>query len=370
MFSDITPAKIGFIGLGLIGGSVAKAIRTYFPDYELIAFDKNKETLALAVQENIIDTSCSAIDDNFKGCSYIFLCAPVSYNTACLTQLKSLIDPDCILTDVGSVKEEIHLKIEELGMEEYFIGGHPMVGSEKAGFSFSSDRLVENAYYFITPTKKVSEQSVKDFTNFIEELGALTIILDYKQHDAYTAAISHVPHIMAAELVHIVSNMDTDDGILKQLAAGGFKDITRIASSSPVVWEQISLSNKKNIKELLQKAQNHLGYVIAALDMEDREYLNNYFKQAGEYRDSVPDSAVGLIQKSYEIFIDIPDEPGTIATTTTLLALNHVSIKNIGIIHNREFEEGVLKIMLYDDESAKKATKILRDKNYTVYERK
>ncbi len=104
MFSDITPAKIGFIGLGLIGGSVAKAIRTYFPDYELIAFDKNKETLALAVQENIIDTSCSAIDDNFKGCSYIFLCAPVSYNTACLTQLKSLIDPDCILTDVGSVK--------------------------------------------------------------------------------------------------------------------------------------------------------------------------------------------------------------------------------------------------------------------------
>ena len=78
--------------------------------------------------------------------------------------------------------------------------------------------------------------------------------------------------------------------------------------------------------------------------MEDREYLNNYFKQAGEYRDSVPDSAVGLIQKSYEIFIDIPDEPGTIATTTTLLALNHVSIKNIGIIHNREFEEGVLKI--------------------------
>ena len=94
MFSDITPAKIGFIGLGLIGGSVAKAIRTYFPDYELIAFDKNKETLALAVQENIIDTSCSAIDDNFKGCSYIFLCAPVSYNTACLTQLKSLIDPE------------------------------------------------------------------------------------------------------------------------------------------------------------------------------------------------------------------------------------------------------------------------------------
>ena len=332
---------IGFIGLGLIGGSIAKGIRRVFPNYTLIGMDENPDTIKSALEDGIIDSIATDCKTDFAECNYVFLCAPVQYNVMYLKDL-----------------------------EEYFIGGHPMVGSEKAGFSFSSDRLVENAYYFITPTKKVSEQRVKDFTNFIEELGALTIILDYKQHDAYTAAISHVPHIVAAELVHIVSNMDTDDGILKQLAAGGFKDITRIASSSPVVWEQISLSNKKNIKELLQKAQNHLGYVIAALDMEDREYLNNYFKQAGEYRDSVPDSAVGLIQKSYEIFIDIPDEPGTIATTTTLLALNHVSIKNIGIIHNREFEEGVLKIMLYDDESAKKATKILRDKNYTVYERK
>ena len=362
--------QIGFIGLGLIGGSIAKGIRRVFPNYTLIGMDENPDTIKSALEDGIIDSIATDCKTDFAECNYVFLCAPVQYNVMYLKDLKGSINENCILTDVGSVKEEIHLKIEELGMEEYFIGGHPMVGSEKAGFSFSSDRLVENAYYFITPTKKVSEQRVKDFTNFIEELGALTIILDYKQHDAYTAAISHVPHIMAAELVHIVSNMDTDDGILKQLAAGGFKDITRIASSSPVVWEQISLSNKKNIKELLQKAQNHLGYVIAALDMEDREYLNNYFKQAGEYRDSVPDSAVGLIQKSYEIFIDIPDEPGTIATTTTLLALNHVSIKNIGIIHNREFEEGVLKIMLYDDESAKKATKILRDKNYTVYERK
>ena len=361
---------IGFIGLGLIGGSIAKKMKSNQPDIKIYATAHHKETIEEAYREGLIENNDLLPLSAFSDCDYIFLCAPISFNNAYLSQLKDYISPNCILTDVGSVKEEIHLKIEELGMEEYFIGGHPMVGSEKAGFSFSSDRLVENAYYFITPTKKVSEQRVKDFTNFIEELGALTIILDYKQHDAYTAAISHVPHIMAAELVHIVSNMDTDDGILKQLAAGGFKDITRIASSSPIVWEQISLSNKKNIKELLQKAQNHLGYVIAALDMEDREYLNNYFKQAGEYRDSVPDSAVGLIQKSYEIFIDIPDEPGTIATTTTLLALNHVSIKNIGIIHNREFEEGVLKIMLYDDESAKKATKILRDKNYTVYERK
>ena len=163
--------------------------------------------------------------------------------------------------------------------------------------------------------------------------------------------------------------MDTEDGILKQLAAGGFKDITRIASSSPVVWEQISLSNKENIRELLVQIKDSISEMIHALDRDDHSYLNEYFREAGEYRETVPDSAVGLMEKSYEIFVDIPDEPGTLSTTTTLLALNNISIKNIGIIHNREFEEGVLKIMLYDDVSAKRAREILQDKNYSVYER-
>ena len=269
---------IGFIGLGLIGGSIAKTIKRVFPNYRIVGFDEDDDTLKEAFKERIIDVIADDCGKDFAGCSYIFLCAPVQHNVEYLKTLKESIDPDCILTDVGSVKGEIHQKIEELGMEECFIGGHPMVGSEKAGFSFSSDRLIENAYYFITPTKKADEEKVKEFTGFIEELGALTILLDYEQHDAFTAAISHVPHIIAAELVHIVKDMDTNQGILKQLAAGGFKDITRIASSSPVVWEQISLSNRENIKTLLQQAKDSLDRVIEALDTENRTYLNQYFK--------------------------------------------------------------------------------------------
>ena len=278
MFSDITPAKIGFIGLGLIGGSVAKAIRTYFPDYELIAFDKNKETLALAVQENIIDTSCSAIDDNFKGCSYIFLCAPVSYNTACLTQLKSLIDPDCILTDVGSVKTSIHEEIISLGMEENFIGGHPMAGSEKNGFANSKAHLIENAYYILTPSAKVSEEKINAYRNFVSSLKALPIVLDYRQHDCITGTISHLPHIIASTLVNFVRDTDTKEELMKALAAGGFKDITRIASSSPVMWQQICLKNGKNISHILGQYIEALIQAKLSIDTEDEMrfilYLN------------------------------------------------------------------------------------------------
>ena len=99
-----TSTTIGFIGLGLIGGSIAKAIRQYYPDYQILAFDKSRETLALAMQDGTIDISCTAIDEQFSHCSYLFLCAPISYNNAYLSQLKDLIHPDCILTDVGSVR--------------------------------------------------------------------------------------------------------------------------------------------------------------------------------------------------------------------------------------------------------------------------
>ncbi len=108
--------KIGFIGLGLIGGSIAKAIRQYFPDYEIVAFDKNKEALALATQESVIDVAATTIDDNFYHCSYIFLCAPVSFNSAYLKQLTCYMHEDCILTDVGSVKTNIHEEAETLGL--------------------------------------------------------------------------------------------------------------------------------------------------------------------------------------------------------------------------------------------------------------
>jgi len=368
MISDSTPAKIGFIGLGLIGGSVAKAIRTYYPDYELISFDKNKETLALAVQEGIIDISCPAIDDNFKGCSYIFLCAPVSYNTAYLTQLKSLLNPNCILTDVGSVKTSIHEEVIALGLEANFIGGHPMAGSEKNGFANSKAHLIENAYYILTPSAKVSAEKVDAYRDFISSLKALPIVLDYRQHDCITGTISHLPHIIASTLVNFVRDTDTKDELMKALAAGGFKDITRIASSSPVMWQQICLKNKGNISHILGQYIEALTQAKASVDAEDENALYTLFESSRDYRNSMPNTSAGPIKKQFAVYCDIIDEAGGIATIATILASNNISIKNIGIIHNREFEEGVLRIEFYDESSSSKASALLKKYRYIVYE--
>lgn len=367
-FTTMNAKKIGFIGLGLIGGSIAKAIRQYYPDYDIIAFDKNKESLALAIQEGTIHTSCSSIDDNFRGCNYIFLCAPVTYNAAYLSQLKDLLDENCILTDVGSVKTSIHEEVIRLGMEANFIGGHPMAGSEKSGFMNSKAHLIENAYYILTPSAKVAEEKVDTYKDFVSSLKALPVILDYHEHDHITGTISHLPHIIASTLVNFVHDTDSKEGMMKALAAGGFKDITRIASSSPVMWQQICLKNSENISQILGEYIEALSHAKDLVDEGNEPALYALFENSKDYRNSMPNGSAGPIKKQFALYCDIIDETGGIATIATILASNNISIKNIGIIHNREFEEGVLRIEFYDEDSANRASVLLQKYRYVIYE--
>lgn len=361
--------KIGFVGLGLIGGSIAKAVRQYYPDCEIIAFDKNKETLALATQESTIDVACTTIDDNFANCNYIFLCTPVSYNTAYLKQLKNYLHDDCIITDVGSVKTSIHKEAAALDMEAYFIGGHPMAGSEKSGFVNAKALLIENAYYILTPTEKVPQEKIDAYAEFVDSLKALPVILSYEEHDYITGVISHLPHIIAATLVNFVKKSDSKEEMMKQLAAGGFKDITRIASSSPTMWQHICLKNRENIVTILEQYIAMLTDAKESVQEADEQKLYELFETSKNYRNSIPGSSSGPIKRIFAVYCDIIDEAGGIATIATILAANHINLKNIGIVHNREFEEGVLRIEFYDEDSSHRAAEVLQKYRYIVYER-
>lgn len=363
------PSKIGFIGLGLIGGSIAKAIRQYYPDTKIVAFDKNKETLALATSESLADAVSTSINDNFLHCDYIFLCAPVAFNTAYLKQLEPFLHPDLIITDVGSVKTSIHEEAESLHLGPYFIGGHPMAGSEKSGFANAKAMLIENAYYILTPSKEVSEEKIKAYTEFVTSLKSLPVVLDYREHDRITGTISHLPHIIAATLVNFVKDTDSPTEIMKQLAAGGFKDITRIASSSPTMWQHICLKNKENISSILGQYIDSLKKAKECIDDSSEESIYHLFETSKNYRNSIPDASLGPIKKAFAVYCDIVDETGGIATIATILASNNISLKNIGIIHNREFEEGVLRIEFYDEASSRKAAGLLQKYRYIVYER-
>lgn len=359
----------GFVGLGLIGGSIAKAIRKVYPKCRLIAYDINQNALESAVSDKIIDVPLEEIGKDFASCDYIFFCAPVSENDKNLLLVKKYISPACILTDAGSVKTDIHRHIKEAGLEAQFIGGHPMAGSERTGYLNSKALLLENAYYILTPCNSVPQKALTDFENLISSLGAIPLILTYTQHDYVTAAVSHLPHVIAASLVNLIRSADSDDGIMKMIAAGGFKDITRIASSSPVMWQQICMSNNENILAMLDAYMEALSKIRGQIASADSSKLYEFFDQARTYRDSFLDTSSGPIKKSYSINIEIADEPGALASIATILALHQISIKNIGITHNREQDDGVLKVEFYQEQSIEQAAQILSVKGYTVYRR-
>lgn len=361
---------IGFIGLGLIGGSIAKALKKNLQGLLITAYDVNETTLEIAAAEGIVDVPADAIDQRFGSCDYIFLCAPVQKNDANLAAVKAVLSEDTVLTDVGSVKTDIHEHIKAAGLEKNFIGGHPMAGSERYGYQNSKASLLENAYYILTPTPETAPEKLDAYKELVLQTGAIPLILDYHQHDYVTAAISHLPHVIAASLVNLVRDSDSKEGIMKMVAAGGFKDITRIASSSAQMWQQICLTNTENISGLLSDYINSLTQIKEDLDKHHEKELYQLFDDARTYRDSFIDASSGPIKRAYVLTVDIADQAGSLAAITTILAVNGINIKNIGITHNREQEYGALRLEFYDEAAIEKAKDLLTQRSYIIYEKK
>ena len=367
--------KCGFVGLGLIGGSIAKALKKQndFRAFHTV-YDPDINSTESALKEGVADAIVTSLDNDdiaaFGDCDYLFLCAPVHFNIENLIKLKKVISPNCIITDVGSVKTNIHDAIHELDLQSQFIGGHPMAGSERMGYRNSKALLLENTYYIITPTAFVSSDKIHAYRNLVSSMGALPLVLTPDNHDYATAAISHLPHLIAAALVNLVKESDSEDQVMKMIAAGGFKDITRIASSSPEMWQQICLSNTSNITALLGDYIHSLDKLYNILLSGDANQIYNFFESARTYRESFIGAGNGPIKTEYTLNIDISDEPGALASIATMLAVRDISIKNIGITHNREYEEGALRIELNNSEDALSAKNILETKGYMVYMKK
>lgn len=283
---DIHFNKFGFLSLGLIGGSIAMAIRKSVPASRIVAYARRQSTLDMALNMGIIDEGTTEINGIFSDCDMIFLCAPVDINNRFLTQLKPLISDRTILTDVGSVKGSIHAAVNKLGLNSQFIGGHPMAGSEKTGIENADSQMLKNAYYILTPTDEVPKNYVDAYYRLANDMGAIPLVLSCEEHDYATAAVSHVPHLAAAALANLVHDNDNEKGTMKLIAAGGFKDTTRIAASSPDVWESISMSNNKNIADLLDKYINSLKEISEAVRNGNEGYVHSLFKKSKEYRDT------------------------------------------------------------------------------------
>lgn len=319
-------STIGFIGLGLIGGSIARGIKRTSHDTTIMAYMRTRSKLEQAKEDGVVDEILDGIGEALSRCDIIFLCTPVEFNASYLEKIRPYLKPGAIITDVGSTKTNIHKTVTELGMEDVFVGGHPMAGSEKTGYENSTDHLLENAYYMITPTKKNTPEQIERIRQVALAIGAIPMVLDYNTHDFSVAAISHLPHLVASSLVNLVKYNDGEEEIMKKIAAGGFKDITRIASSSPVMWEQICMTNTENIKVLLRRYIESLETIYRDLDTHNGQAIHRLFEESGAYRDSFSNHTRGPVAPDYSLTVDIVDEPGSISTLSVILALSLIHI--------------------------------------------
>ena len=208
---------IGIIGLGFLGGSLAKSLIKSDKINKIIAYDTNMDSLQLAKREGVISDYSNNIDNNFKECDIVFICTPVKLIPQIAKTLENVTSEDCIITDTGSTKKSIIRESRQLNRE--FIGGHPMIGSERSGYKTSKEILFENSYYIITKSEKTTKRAIDILEDVIREIKAIPIIINEDKHDFVTATISHVPQIIASALVTMVKQLDYEDETMKTLAA-------------------------------------------------------------------------------------------------------------------------------------------------------
>ena len=361
---------IAVVGVGLIGGSIALSMRRD-PNVRVVGYDVRRESLDKALTLGVIHAGTTDLQTAIREADVIFLAAPVEQIYDILGSLHTFdLQKDVIVTDAGSTKSGIvRHAVEVIPENVTFIGGHPMAGSHKSGVEAASERLFENAYYVLTPAPGTPEDKVEKLTQLLQYTRAKVIRMDADTHDQVVGAVSHFPHILASALVNLVAGYDADNAWHARLAAGGFRDITRIASSNPRMWRDILLHNREHLLKIGRDWAAALEDVMALVEEGDAEGIEQFFQSARQFRDGLPERKTGALPPLYDLYIDIPDHPGEIGRITTLLGAKQINITNLQIRETREDIYGVLRITFQSQYEMEKGEELLRYFDYNVYKR-
>ncbi|SEN43044.1 prephenate dehydrogenase [Amphibacillus marinus] len=352
-------------GLGLIGGSLAANIKQN-KSVHLIGFDLDQQTLTYAKANQIVDETSNDFVQAIKKADFCILAAPVSQTIALIKTIETIdLNHSLIVSDVSSVKGNVMEEADKIVSEQIsFIGGHPMAGSHKKGIEAAKAHLFENAFYILTPSKRASEADTEKLKALLSATKSTFIVLNAKEHDEMTSVISHFPHLIASALVQQAKSWEKKHPRIPGLAAGGFRDITRIASSNPGMWQDIFFQNKDILIPLITDWITEMDTLKTLLETNDKISIYHYLEQAREFRDGLDREKRGAIPAFYDVFVDIFDQPGAIKQVISLLADHAISIKNIEILEIREDITGVLRLSFVTRADQLKSQQLLSNSGY------
>jgi prephenate dehydrogenase len=295
----------------------------------------------------------------------VFIATPVSKIVSIAAEITPFLKKEAILTDVGSTKARIVSETETmLPPDIYFIGGHPMAGSERSGIGAASADLFRNAPYILTPTTKTNMDAFQKVHGLLTQIGARVISLNPKTHDEVVAIISHLPHVVSSALVDLAVEQRNKMENILLLAAGGFYDMTRIAVSNPEMWVDICLENRQALSRILKAFGNELEQFTRLIEEGNREELAEKLKEAQRTRQNLPRISPADIRELHELTIAVSNKPGVISDITLAIGEMGINIEDIEIVHSTEADSGFLKLVILGEDKAKRIARLLQDKGY------
>ncbi|MCL6472091.1 MAG: prephenate dehydrogenase [Firmicutes bacterium] len=357
---------VAIIGLGLLGGSLAAAFKQKPADYEIVGYNHNHASAEEALRMGIIDRAALTVEEAASDADVIFICTPVRVIPELAVKAGKNAKKGAIVTDVGSTKVNIVKDVEQLMPEGvHFIGGHPMAGSEKHGVAASNPTLFKNTHYLLTPTQKTDMSAYQKLHSMLTSIGANVLAIDPYKHDRAVAVISHLPHMVAAVLMNLASSEANKTENLLLLAAGGFKDTTRIAAGSPRMWIDICLDNKDAILYSLDKMVEMLNSLRNDIAAEDRGAIKMALEKAQKARINMPSVLGKELERLYELYIPVSDKPGVISDITLTIGQLGINIEDIEILHVTD-SSGTIRLAIPEKGNADRAAAALAQKGYEV----
>jgi prephenate dehydrogenase len=335
--------RVAVIGTGLIGGSIGLALGER--DYEVVGWDRDELRRIRARELGAIGVVAASIDDAVAGADLVIVAVPVG--AIAVTVVAALDAGAAVVTDVGSVKAPVVTEVEKLRPDESarFVGGHPMAGSEQDGIDGADASLFVGSTWVLTPSANTDERSYTIALRVIRDLGGDLVTLTPEHHDELVALVSHVPQLAASRLLDVASATEEDRPTLMRLAAGGFRDMTRIAAGHPGIWPDILATNRDAVLGALDV---YVAALLAAREIVasgSRDELLVLLERARAARRNLP-KGVSVADKLVEMRVPVPDRPGVLAEVTTLAGRLGVNVVDVEIAHSLEGGRGVLVLVV------------------------
>ena len=354
--------RVAVVGTGLIGGSVGLALAAR--GFDVVGFDRDEPRLARAKQLGAITEVAASLDDAVAGAELVIVAVPVGAIAAVV--VAALDAGAAVVTDVGSVKGPVVSEVEgeRPDSSARFVGGHPMAGSEQEGVDGADATLFVGSTWTLTPTANTDERAYTLVLRVVRDLGAEVVTVTPAHHDELVAIVSHVPQLAASTLMDVATANEDDRRTMLRLAAGGFRDMTRIAAGHPGIWPDILATNRDAV---LAALDNYIGALLHAREIVAsgaREDLLSLLERARSARRNLPVGA-SMATDLVELRVPVPDRPGVLAEVTTLAGRLGVNVADVEIAHSLEGGRGVVVLVVaaIDSEAYENG---LRDLGYHV----